>query len=231
LENASKKKLQKRTNRKSSSQKKRRLAARRFRLPWDNLKRYNAMSIDEKFEFALGGYRFPNNPGVPAIKLCRTVLNAPEDKKRGVMVGEALPHLPKIFIILYSKKSITTVPAGGIQRFYQIGISGKRYMQIHTRPCTRHGLANFVNAAVGRDVDLTIALSEETTQNMKRAQCSLQRSTSGRICQAYREAYPAYLRVDRPVDRGQELLMIYGSSFKLSPNNEIIVDDGENDEE
>jgi len=79
---------------------------------------------------------------------------------------------------------------------------------------TRYGLANFVNAAVGRDVDLKTALSEETTQNTKRAQCSLQRSVSGHICPAYQKAFPAYLRVDREVYPGEELLMIYGSSHR-----------------
>jgi len=207
-------KLKFRSQRKVALQDRRRVDKRELKLAQANLESYNKMSYDEKFEFALGGYRFSNNPNVPAIKLCRTVLNAPEDKKRGVKVGDALPYLPEGFIILYSKLSVSSTPADGIQRFYQIGIVGKRFMQIHTTLKTRHGLANFVNAAVGRDVDLKAALSEETTQNMKRAQCSLQRSVSGHICPAYRKAYPAYLRVDREVYPGEELLMIYGSSHK-----------------
>jgi len=178
-------KLKLRLQKKLTLRNRRRVDERELNLVQANLESYNQMSSDEKFDFALGGYRFANNPNVPAIKLFRTVLNAPEDKKRGLKVGHALPYLPEGFVILYSKSSVSTTRADGIKRFYQIGIVGKRFMQIHTTAKTRYGLANFVNAAIGCDVDLSTALTEETTQNMKRAQCLLQWSVSAYICLAY----------------------------------------------
>jgi len=71
--------------------------------PWTNLQNYVLMSMDEKFDFALRGYCFENNPDVPAIEICTTTLDAPEDRRRGVQVGKALRFLPKGFIIFVAK--------------------------------------------------------------------------------------------------------------------------------
>jgi len=69
-------------------------------MPWRNLEKYRKMSMDERFDFALGDNCFENNPEMPAIQLCTTALEAPQDRRRGVQVGEALPFLPKRFIVL-----------------------------------------------------------------------------------------------------------------------------------
>jgi len=57
-------------------------------LPLNNFIACRKMSIHRRFEFALAGYRFTNNPDVPAIELCTTRLNAPEGMQRGVKVGK-----------------------------------------------------------------------------------------------------------------------------------------------
>jgi len=133
---------------KAAAEKRRRDAVKIIMRPWRNLKKYRKMSMDQRFDFALGGFCFANNPEVPAIQLCTTTLDAPEDRRRGVRVGEALPFLPEGFIILYSEIGRSDLPEDGIQRFYQVGIKGGRCMQIHTDPDPKkiHGLANFINA-------------------------------------------------------------------------------------
>jgi hypothetical protein len=171
-------KKRKRNEIKAAAEKKRRDAMKIIMRPWRNLKKYRKMSMDKKFDFALGGYCFANNPGVPAIQLCTTTLDAPEDRRRGVQVGEALSFLPKGFIILYSEIGRSDLPEDGIQRFYQVGIKGGRCMQIHTDPDPEqiHGLANFINAGTVSTKPGKILLRPDLPQNMAIAQCTLHKS-------------------------------------------------------
>jgi len=174
------------------------------------------MSMDEKFEFALQGYCFENNPEVPAIEICTTTLEAPEGMTRGVQVGEALPFLPEGFIILYSEIGRRDTPEDGIQRFYQIGIKGGLCMQIHTDPDTEniHGLANFMNSGSVSATRRKSKPGPDDAQDMTVAQCALYKSTTGNLSLEYREEYPAYVRVVENIPRGHELLMIYGTSHR-----------------
>ena len=210
------KKKEKRNKIKALAEKKRRDAAAIIMRPWRNLKKYRKMSMDKKFDFALGGYCFANNPGVSAIQLCTTTLDAPEDRRRGVQVGEALPFLPKGFIILYSEIGRSDLPEDGIQRFYQVGIKGGRCMQIHTDPDPKkiHGLANFINAGTVSTRPGKVLLRPDLPQNMAIAQCTLHKSTTGQLSPAYREEFPAYVQTAENIPQGHELLMMYGSAHK-----------------
>ena len=199
---------------KAAAEKKRRDAMKIIMRPWRNLKKYRKMSMDKKFDFALGGYCFANNPGVPAIQLCTTTLDAPEGRRRGVQVGEALPFLPKGFIILYSEIGRSDLPEDGIQRFYQVGIKGGRCMQIHTDPTKIHGLANFINAGSVSTKPGKVLLRPDLPQNMAIAQCTLHKSTTGQLSPAYREEFPAYVQTAENIPQGHELLMMYGSAHK-----------------
>jgi hypothetical protein len=199
---------------KAAAEKKRRDAMKIIMRPWRNLKKYRKMSMDKKFEFALGGYCFANNPGVPAIQLCTTTLDAPEGRRRGVQVGEALPFLPKGFIILYSEIGRSDLPEDGIQRFYQVGIKGGRCMQIHTDPTKIHGLANFINAGSVSTKPGKVLLRPDLPQNMAIAQCTLHKSTTGQLSPAYREEFPAYVQTAENIPQGHELFMMYGSAHK-----------------
>ena len=207
-------KKRKRNEIKAAAEKKRRDAIKIIMRPWKNLKKYRKMSMDKKFDFALGGYCFANNPGVPAIQLCTTTLDAPEGRRRGVQVGEALPFLPKGFIILYSEIGRSDLPEDGIQRFYQVGIKGGRCMQIHTDPAKIHGLANFINAGSVSTKPGKVLLRPDLPQNMAIAQCTLHKSTTGQLSPAYREEFPAYVQTAENIPQGHELLMMYGSAHK-----------------
>jgi len=205
-----------RNKNKATAAKERRDAEKIIMRPWKNLKKYRKMSMDQRFDFALAGYCFANNPGVPAIQLCTTTLNAPEGRRRGVQVGEALPFLPEGFIILYSELGRSDLPEDGIQRFYQVGIKGGRCMQIHTDPDPEqiHGLANFINAGSVSTKPGKVLLRPDLPQDMSIAQCTLLQSTTGYLSPAYREKYPAYVRAAENIPQGHELLMMYGSSHK-----------------
>jgi len=194
--------------------KEKRAVIRAIKLPWKNLKKYKKMSIDAKFDFALAGYCFDNNPKVPAIEICTTTLDAPEGRRRGVRVGRALPFLPEGFITLYSEIGRSTYPHDGIQRCYQVGIKGGRYLQIHTDPAKVHGLANFINSGSVSAKPGRVLPDRDDPQNMTIAQCALYRSTTGYLSQEYRELYPAYVRAEENIPQGHELLMIYGSTHK-----------------
>jgi len=201
---------------KAAAAQERRDALKIIMRPWKNLKKYRKMSMDQRCDFAVAGYCFDNNPGVPAIQLCTTTLDAPEGRRRGVQVGEALPFLPEGFIILYSEIGRSDLPEDGIQRFYQVGIKGGRCMQIHTDPDPEkiHGLANFINAGSVSTKPGKVLLRPDLPQDMAIAQCTLHKSTTGYLSPAYREKFPAYVRAAENIPQGHELLMMYGSAHK-----------------
>jgi hypothetical protein len=204
-----------RNKRRNASRKKVRDQNREENLPFKNLERYRKMSIDRRFEFAIAGYRFPNNPDVPAIELCTTRLNCPEGMQRGIKVGKALPYLPPNFVILYSKTGITDLPQEGIQMHYQLQLAGGRYMQIHTEPTTAWGLANFINAPARRRSIVRPPADGEVEQNLKVAQCTLTHSTSRYLSDHYKNEYPIYVNVDYAVPQDHELLVTYGPGHRL----------------
>jgi hypothetical protein len=178
-----------------------------------NRRIYETYNFGQRIEFALNGYCFENNPGVPAIELCETTLNTTEGMGRGVRVGRGFDFLPENFIVLYSMTGTSITPADGIQRLYQVQLGKHRFMQIDTEPTEPYGLANFINAAVGRDEDLNVALRERTSQNMKVVQCELITSV-GHMSLEHQRRFPAYVKVTRPIPRGDELLMLYGSLYR-----------------
>jgi hypothetical protein len=213
-----------RNDRKNANRKakKAKAAAEEFsaRLKRINLRNYRKMSLQEKFEFAAGGYRFTNNPGEPCIKIGQTNLRTPPGRNRGVRVGLALDELPEGFVILYSHYSISTTPSRNEQRHYQVGLPGGRYMKIHTRPTEPFGLANFINSALPGDTSIEVALDPVVGQNMKNAQCVLKHTIQG-VTADLKERFPAYVQTMQAIPQGHELLMRYGSSYRLGTNSEM----------
>ena len=102
----------------------------------------------------------------------------------------------------------------GIQRFYQVEIPGNRYLQLDLMPVNESGRANFINSALRPKDNLDEALSVQTSQNMKEVQCELIWSKTG-FSKRMKERYPAYVKVIKAIPQGDELLMRYGSSYKM----------------
>jgi hypothetical protein len=208
-------KIDKRNAKRGEIKKKDRDIEREENVPLKNLARYRRMTLDQKVEFALAGYVFKNNKRAPAIELCTTRLDAPEDMRRGVKVGKGLPFLPVGFLILFSKASVTRKPQNGVQRFYQVGLTGGRVMQVHTERVEKHGLANFINAPARRGTRFIRASDGDLHQDLTIANCTLKQNTSQYMCDEYRERFPAYVTVNFAIKPGEELLYHYGASYKL----------------
>ena len=188
------------------------------RLARINFKNYQNFSLEEKFQFAANGYCFRNNPNVPAIEICETTIKTAKGMGKGIIVGKAMKELPPGFIILYSYDRIEEKRGRGIQRHYQVQISGKRYMYLHTQPDSRHKyrLANFINAALPEEAEPEKCLSVISEQNMKKVQCKLQWTTKD-VSAATKLRFPAHVIVLDTIPQGNELLMRYGSLHRLKP--------------
>jgi len=191
------------------------------RLARINFENYQKFNLEEKFQFAANGYCFGNNPNVPAIEICETTIKTPKGMGKGIIVGKAMKELPPGFIILYSYDRIEGKRGHGIQRHYQVQLSGRRYMYLHTQPDSRYkyGLANFINAALPDDADLGKCLSVISEQNMKKIQCKLQWTTKD-VSAATKLRFPAHVIVLDTIPQGHELLMRYGSLHRLKPPKE-----------
>ena len=178
------------------------------------LRRYEQLNLRGKIEYAENGYRFGDEE--PAIELCQTIFNAPENMGRGIRVGKSLGKLPIGFMILYSHYEKTAELATDIQRFYQVAIPGNLYMRCHNNQVAAYGLANFINSALRRKDDVSLALRANavTQQNMKKSQCDLVWSTSG-FDDQLKDTYPAYVKVVKPIPQGHEVLMRYGAKYRL----------------
>jgi hypothetical protein len=137
-----------------------------------------------------------------------------------------LPYLPKGFLIFFSFHSkVGTAVGTGLQRYYQVGIGRQNYL-VDPEPRTRHGLGNFVNAAVAcsstKFRKYANSLRRITKQEMHIPNCqfSTGNSRNGRVV---RLRYPFYYKVTKKVFPGEELLTEanYGGDH-IYPTEDII---------
>ena len=99
----------------------------------------------------MNNYRFPNNPGVPAIEVFETTIRMSEGMSGGVKVGEALPYLLKNFVLALAWNSIVDIlSTDPIQSCYQVKLPRERILLLETSvlPDHSYGLGNVVNAAI-----------------------------------------------------------------------------------
>ena len=181
------------------------------------MKRCQSLDLVGKIQFGIDGYSFKNLHMKPVITIDRTVFKTEVKRGKGIIVTNAFEKLPKGFIVLFSYKEITTGKSRGAQSKYQLALSGNRYMQMHTTPQTKYGLANFINAAASKNSDLGEVLHTSTTQDMKRSQCSFVHSIAIKD-KDLKERFPAYVRVDEPIPQGHELLLpsSYGGKHRVA---------------
>ena len=191
---------------------------RKLRKQWAaNLKRYNAMKINEKIAFAKGGYTFPDQPECPAILTGTSSIRMRADTNRGVMAHKLFESLPKGFIILFSKLEVTDVQhRGDLQACYQVSLHGGRFLLTHTVETPPHGLAQIINHPVCDDPEMDVdPLVWHTQQNMTVANATLKISKRP-ISPQNIEDFPAYVSISKPVYKGFEVLYKYGSGHRLT---------------
>jgi hypothetical protein len=196
--------------------KERKEEAYRVRLSRVMMEKYQNFSLEEKLQFALDGYRFKNHLLPPPIKLSKSFFKCEPGRDRGILVTSSFPELPEGFIILFSKRSITLRKSTGLQSSYQIALPGNRYLQTHTQPFKKHGLANFVNAAISKKSKRPVELQTPTEQNMKESQCRLV-YTKAKSIKKYKKKFPVYIKTIRAIPQGHELLLPsnYGGKHKV----------------
>ena len=117
----------------------------------ENLKTYNSWLLPDKLAFAMNNYRFPNNPGDPAVEVFQSTIRMSEGMSRGIKVGEALPYLPKNFVLALAWHSIVDIPSTDpIQSCYQVIRSRERILLLESSilPDHSYGLGNLVKAAI-----------------------------------------------------------------------------------
>ena len=191
---------------------------RQIRKQWTaNLKRYNAMKINDKIAFAKAGYIFADQPECPAILTATSSIRMPLGSNRGVIGHKLFESLPKGFIILFSKLEVTEVQhRGDLQACYQVSLFGGKFLLTHTVETPPHGLAQIINHPVcddpERDVD---PLVWHTAQNMTVANATLKRSKYP-ITPQNIEDFPAYVSITKPVYKGFEIHYKYGSEHCLT---------------
>lgn len=187
-------------------------------IQWEaNEERYNSLSIDEKIEFAKAGYKFDDQVDCPAIILCTSSIRMPRCSDRGVKVHKLFKHLPVGFIILFSKLEIVDVkyPTGHLLSNYQVGIPGGQFLVAHPEPSDEfpHGLGQFINSTIKEVPRNELGdVKWSKRQNMKKASCELVYANHC-MSDVNKAEFPAYLKVVRPVRRGDELLYRYGKGF------------------
>ena len=191
---------------------------RQLRKQWSaNLKRYNAMGINDKIAFAKAGYKFPDQPECPAILTATSSIRMPDGSDRGVMAHKLFESLPKGFIILFSKLEVTEVQhRGDLQACYQVSLFGGKFLLTHTVETPPHGLAQIINHPVCDDPERGVdPLVWHTRQNMTVANATLKRSKYP-ITPQNIEDFPAYVSITKPVYKGFEILYKYGSGHRLT---------------
>ena len=191
---------------------------RQLRREWSaNLRRYNAMGINEKIDFARAGYKFPDQPECPAILTATSCMRMPIGSNRGVMAHKLFEALPVGFIIVFSKLEVTSVPhRGDLQACYQVSLYGGKFLLTHTEEMPPHGLAQMVNHPVRRDPEDDLdPLLYQTKQNMAIPNCSLQRSQHPMSAENIAD-FPAYLKITKRVPKGHEVLYNYGAGHRLT---------------
>ena len=127
---------------------------------------------------------------------------------------KAFESLPEGFVILYSKLEVTDQPKSDeLQKCYQVGLRGKKFLQTHPDPVTDHGIGQFINNVIKRDADAQ--LKRKSKQKMSEGNCEI-RYPHGHMLQEYRLEFPAYVVVVKDVKPNSELLCHYGSGHDLT---------------
>ena len=214
MDNADRSKVRKRKDRKNcKARAKYRLMQKAKAMREENLKTYNSWLLPDKLAFAMNNYRFPNYPDVPAIEVFESTIRMSEGMSRGIKVGEALPYLPKNFILALAWHSIVDTPSSDpIQSCYQVKLPHKRILLLETSvvPDHTYGLGNLVNAAISHtnrnSAEYQSAVHEITDQNLGDAQCIFAYPKNRNL----KNLHPSYVKVVRDVPRGHELLMPRG---------------------
>ena len=179
----------------------------------ENLKTYNSWLLPDKLAFAMNIYRFPNNQDVPAVEIFESTIKMKEGMSSGIKVGEALPYLPKNFILALAWHSIVDTPSTNpIQSCYQVKLPRKCILLLETSvvPDHSYGLGNLVNAAISHtnrnSTEDQSAVHEITDQNLGDAQCIFSYPKGSDL----KSLHPSYVKVVKDVPRGHELLMPRG---------------------
>ena len=116
--------------------------------------RYRSLRFDQKIEFALRGYIFPDQEDNLAIYIEKTSIKMPGGSDRCVRAGKRFEKLPVGFVILYSKLEVTDQPTSEeLQQCYQVKLQGKKFLQSHPDPVTDHGLGQFISNMIKRDAE------------------------------------------------------------------------------
>ena len=179
-----------------------------------NLARYRSLLFDQKIEFALRGYIFPDQEDNPAIYIGKTSIRMPDGSDRCVRAGKLFEALPVGFVILYSTLEITDQPTSDeLQKCYQVRLQGKKFLQAHPDPVTDHGVGQFINNVVSRDAEGQ--LKRKSKQRMCEGNCEI-RYPNRHMSPQNRLDFPAHVIVVKDVKPHQELLCHYGSGHDLT---------------
>ena len=178
-----------------------------------NVEIYENWNLTQKYDFALAGYEFPNNPGEKAIDLDKTDMKTHPRYKRCIRAGSAFSELPEGFIILFSHWTITDEELFGDPAKYQVWLPGPRYLQPHPNPVTDYGLGQFINCCLPSNSSIT----HINGQNMKDSQCEFKHAQKRFVTPEQMEISPVYVRTMRRIKQGQELLLPsgYGGRHKI----------------
>ena len=172
----------------------------------ENLRAYLSMSLNQKYEFAFGGYVFDKYPNHPAIYMSTTNMTTDSGFNRCVRAGSAFKKLPPEFIILFSTLEVTDEESDGHTARYQVQLLNGKYLQPHTDPCTPYGLAQFINCCLS---------SRSRTnwikgQSMQTKQCEFITQLHPDLRRDYRAISPAYVKVVSNIKPDNELLLPSG---------------------
>ena len=171
-----------------------------------NIEIYENWNLTQKYDFALAGYEFPNNPGQKAIVLDKTDMVTDPGYNGCIRAGTAFDELPAGFIILFSHWDITDEELFGDPAKYQVWLPGDRYLQPHPNPVSDYGLGQFINCCLPSKSSIT----HLNGPNMEDAQCELKHARRDLVTTGQMEISPAYVRTMRRIKQGQELFLPTG---------------------
>ena len=188
-------------------------AERRAEARIKNVRVYEKWNMKQKYDFALSGYKFADNPGEKAIELGTTDMTTDPRFNRCIRVGTAFDELPEGFIILFSHWDITDKKLTGDPARYQVKLPHKRYLQPHPDPVSDYGLGQFINCCLSSRSSITYL----NGQNMRDAQCEFKHARKDFVTPDQMEISPAYVRTMRRIQQGEELLLpsAYGGGHRI----------------
>ena len=172
----------------------------------ENLRAYQQMNLNQKYEFAFRGYVFDKYPNHPAIYLRTTNMTTEDGFDRCVRAGTAFKKLPPEFIILFSKLEVTNEQSVGDAARYQVQLLNGTYLQPHRDPCTPYGLAQFINCCLSSNS----RTDRINGQSMQTKQCEFITNLHPDLRRDYKAISPAYVKVVASIKQNDELLLPSG---------------------